>query len=264
MKRIGIEKLVRWAWIEELSKVAPERVGRWAPSALGFANVWPTLVGGGASGSASVNRFGAVAAETEGEAPDPIALEVAAAVARLDDLVVEEPAEVDWFGAWGDLGALGAAATARAWDRVARPSDTARPSSDTVLQGLASSTVVRVAMTGTWPDWRGTAPSVVPEFWPNGEPKWLRHSERAVMWNDAGEPIRFDVVEIDGFDRRSRRPHRDAYRAMRLVPEPTEALAARIRWALLHAWFCRLAADLDGIGGRSVSAPERPATPWIM
>lgn len=266
MKRISIECLVRWAWIEELSKVEPDRDFRdfRAPAALGFGNSWAANTGEvhQGAGGPPLNRFGAVfAADLAGE-PDPDALAVAAAVAALDDLVVEEPAEIDWFGAWGDLGRLGDDAMSRAWGLVVREAKPDAAGGAMILQGRASSTVVRTAIVGHWPDWRGVAPAVVPDLHPGGQPKWRRMVERAVGWDGAGEACRFETIEVDGYNRVSQRPYPDAWRAERLEPDPARTLAARIRWAMIHAWFSSLAARLDGIGGRVVLPPDRPAAPW--
>lgn len=265
MSTTGIEDLVRWAWIDELSKVPPEWGFR-APASLGFGNSWAArgdLPDDGGS-RLTINRFGAVfSADRVGE-PHPDALAVARAVSALDDLVVEEPAEIDWFGAWGDLDRLGEAALARAWGLVVREAEPARKGGEgAILQGLASSIVVRTAIVDQWPDWRGVAPVVVPDVHPGGQPKWVRTIERAVGWDGAGQPTRFELVEVDGFNRVSQRPHPGARRAERLDPDPAPVLAERIRWAMIHAWFTALAGTLDGIGGRVVLPPDRPAAPWI-
>ena len=169
--------------------------------------------------------------------------------------------EDDWFGVWGEFGRLGQRALCRAWDMVVEASrgigDVPRP-----LQGRASSIVVRTCITGVWPEWRGKAPSVVPDVWPNGSPKWLRMVRRAVAWDGQGEPVRWDEVEVDGFDPKGRRPYRDAWRSERLTPDPAPVLADRIRWAMLHLWLSKLAEDLDGLGGRRITGPTQPPRPW--
>lgn len=266
MKRISIECLVRWAWIEELSKVEPDRDFRdfRAPAALGYSNGWVALTGAGRVGASAVaNRFGAVYDRSIDREIDPDAIRIAEAVAALDDLVVEEPAEIDWFGTWGDLGRLGDDAMSRAWGLVVREAKPDAAGGAMILQGRASSTVVRTAIVGHWPDWRGVAPSVVPDLHPGGQPKWRRMVERAVGWDGAGVACRFELVEADGFNRSARRPFPGAWQVERLVPDPARTLAARIRWAMIHAWFSSLAAKLDGIGGRVVLPPDRPAAPWI-
>lgn len=265
MATIGIEDLVRWAWVEELSKVAPDRARRWAPAGLGYSNGWAALTGAGRLGAGGgINRFGAVYDRGGNGDIDPDAVQVAAAVALLDDLVVADPDGIDWFGAWGDLGRLGAAALSRAWGLVVRDAGPDRAASETsILQGLASSIVVRTAIVGRWPAWQAPAPVVVPDVHPGGGAKWLRIVERAVGWDDAGAPVRFETVEVDGYNRVSQRPHPGAWRAERLAPDPAPVLAERIRWAMIHLWFSALAERLDGLGGRVVLPPDRPAAPWL-
>lgn len=263
MTTMGIDELVRWAWLQELPKVAPVRAGMKAPAGLGYANAWAATIGlSHQRASGWVNRFGAVFhPDAEGE-PDPDALIVAKAVERLDDLVVIEHDGFDVFGAWGPFGRLGDRALTAAWKRVIRPVDRYAPDDDFVLRGLASTMVVHVAVTGIWPQWQGAAPKIVADCWPNGRPKWVRLVETEVAWDAAGRPTRSVMVEADGMNERTRRPFADAYRAERLDPDPVGVLAERIRWAMLHLWFGRLATDLDGLGGRTVLPPDRPEAPW--
>lgn len=264
MKTTTIEDLVRWAYLEELPKVAPPRGGRIAPAMLGMASAWAATVGlARMRSSGSINVHGVVwDPEAEGE-PDPVALAVAAAVSDLDGAIVEELADSDFFGAWGDLGRLGEAALDRAWDRVVYVEPVDGGGHLRRLRGSASMTVVVASVTGVWPDWRGNVPIVVQVLGPNGRPKWVRRVERAVRWDNDGNPVAFDTIEADGMDRRRGRPYPDAYREEALSPDPTAVLADRIRWAMLHAWFSRLATALDGIGGRRVSPPDVPASPWL-
>jgi hypothetical protein len=260
---IEIEALIRWAWLEELPKVAPEDRRMVAPAVLGYPSAWSSMTGEGRLGRmGTLNRFGAVWDRGAASEPDPDALRVADEVARLDDLVVAERPEADFFGRWGDLGRLGDLAMARAWDLVSRDLVDSDRSVTRVLQGSASSIVVRVALTGTWPDWDGPRPQAVPEVWPGGAPKWERTVSRAVEWDEAGTPIRFDTVTVDGFDRIARRPYRGAVRVQRLAPDPSTVLAARIRWAMIHLWLTTLAERLDGLGGRVVAPPSRDPAPW--
>lgn len=264
MTTIGIEDLVRWAWLDELPKVAP--TGRFrAPAALGYVNTWAATVGlSHQCRSGSLNHFGAVFDPAATGEPHPDALAVASAVARLDDMVIVEPSDVDWFGRWGDLGRLGEVAVSRAWSLVVRAErHDGKIGDGVILQGLASTIVVRASILDRWPDWRGDAPVVVPDLHPGGRPKWVRLVDRAVAWDGEGNPVRFEKVEVDGFNRTTQRPFAGAWQANRLDPDPTPVLAERIRWAMLHAWMSALAAALDGIGGRVVLPPARPDTPWI-
>lgn len=256
MAAVDVEHVIRWAWTEELIKAEPED-GVIGGSAL--APAWARMVGTSSTGI-RLNRYGVAYDPYCRSEPHPDALRVAAAVYDLDNMTVHEEPDGDFWGIWRDHGRLGDAALASAWGMVAR--ELSDGSGHSLLRGLASSTVVSVALSGSWPEWRGVAPKAVSECWPNGKPKWLRLVDRPVEWDADGVATRSVKVEVDGYSSLRQRPYPSAYRAERLAPDPVPVLAARIRWALIHAWMTQVAADIDGLGGRTITPPARPVAPW--
>ncbi len=248
-----IEKLLHWAFVLELPKARRDGL----PGTAVASSSWQLVERVGLLGT-RVDGCGASISDMIDAAPHPDALVIAEAVAALDDRVLVEGEEHDLLAGWPDLGVAGDKAGSRAWDLVSCVDKDGHRRLRSSLANLVRS----VAILGRWPDWRCEEPTLVDEVGPNGKARWYRVVKRAVMWDGEGNEIGWDDVEIDGWDRRGRRPHPGAYRRRILVPDPAAALARRIEFELVHAALSDLAASLDGLGGRSLIGPTRSATPW--
>lgn len=251
MTTISIERLLHWAFVLEIPK---GRDGLLIGSAIESSwrlvervGVLGTLVDGGSGGI-----------HVSSPSPDPDAEAVVAAVAALDDLVLEEGEEHDLLAGWPDFGAVGEAAVQRAWHLITL----ACPDGRRVLRSQPSALVRRAAILGQWPDWTCEQPRVDVLCGAEGKPRWFVTERQAVWWDEEGRPIRFADMEVDGYDSRRKRPRAGAYRKDVLVPDVSSALARRIEYGITHAALTTLSASLDGIGGRRVLPPDRPAVPW--
>lgn len=247
---IHIEKLLRWAFVMELTK---RDLGDEGPR-MAAASSW-----------AIVERIGELGTMVDGSGagafgdaePHPDALAIEEAVLALDDGVVTEGDEHDLLAGWGDLGEAGEAAIARAWDLVTCFDDGRR-----IMRSPISSLVRRIAILGEWPEWHGDAPSLVLATGREGRPLWYRRTRIEVRWDLTGVPTQWLDVEVDGFDRVRQRPHKGAYRKSALSYDVSPILARRLEYGLTHAALVALASRLDGLGGRCVLPPIAPAVPW--
>lgn len=248
MSTIGIEALLRWAFVMELTKA-------------GDADLAPRGSGGGWSAFERLAELGTLV-DGRGAAPDwsdphPDAVAIKEAVADLDVQVVHEGEDHDLFAGWGDFGEAGDAAVARAWEIITIVDGGLR-----LLRSPLSALVRRVAVLGEWPDWRGEAPTLQMATSRKGEALWFRTQRVEVRWDQDGAPTRWEDVETDGYDRVRRRPHKGAYHKSVLSHDVAPVLARRLEYGLTHAALVSLAARLDGLGGRRVLPPIAPALPW--
>lgn len=253
MITISIEKLLHWAFVMELPRAHD---GDGGPTSV--SSSWTIVERIGELGTMVDGTGGGIADVAD---PHPDAIAIAAAVDALDtDFTVVEGEDHDLLAGWPDFGQAGDAAIRRAWDIVSM-----RDGADRVVlrSGLAA-LVRRVAILGQWPDWRADAPQAVLETGPEGKPRWHRITRVEVRWSSDGTPIMWTDVEVDGWDRVRRRPHKGAYRKSVLVPDVSSVLARRLEYGLTHAALTGLAARLDGIGGRRVLPPQADASPWAL
>lgn len=249
MSTIGIEALLRWAYVFELTKGDYSSDGP-----AGSASAWAIVERIGELGT-MVDTFGGPLGH--GDDPHPDAVVIAEAVAALDEMVVSEGDAHDLMAGWPDFGEAGDAVIARAWDITTLVDDGERR-----LRSSLASLVQRAAILNEWPDWRCDQPALTLACGREGKPKWFRVIRCEVEWTLDGAPIRHSEVEVDGYDRVRGRPHKGAYRKSILVPDPAAALAKRIEYGLTHAAVRQLAAQLDGLGGRRVLPPTASPLPW--
>lgn len=254
MKRIDIEALVRWAYRDELPKVAA--------SAPTFAPVmrpaWDAIAKLGTLGTViQENRYGVVALPCASDEPHPDALAVADAVARLDALVFDIPEGWAPLSDMGDLGALGASAVAQGLASLTTTDETGA----TRLRRPLSRLVIRQAVLGVAPEWRSEVPSVVLVTKSGGGPAWFRRV--AMVGDGAFGPATYEV-EVDGFDHRRRRPYADAYQKRFLDPDMVPLVTSRAEHELWQGALSMLADDLAeaGLTAHEVLPPSRPARPW--
>lgn len=258
MKRIDIEHLVRWAYLDELPKVAaqPDRLS--GPqmvsggAVLARLSVLHTLV----QEQGIANRYGVLPLlDKSPDGPHPDALAVASAVEALADFQVELPEGWNPLADMGDLGAEGLDAVRRGLDRLAPPDAAGARKVRHPLSRL----VVRQAVLGSAPAWEAEAPTRR-MVCSNGKPRWFRR----IVQTTAGAfgPIE-QTIELDGFNSARQRPYPGAYRKFELDPDPMMSVVERGEHEL---WVSALAvlADLltEGLSAHIALPPARPARPW--
>lgn len=246
MPSIAIEKLLRWAYREELPK-RRERASAPGALAASFANnnsLWQTLVT--VDGGGPVNAYGLVADLAAAGGPDPEAERVVQAVLALDELTLGFPEGWDPLADLGDLDALGEEAIARGVGRLTRLS----PDGKVVLHTRPSQLILKHAVLGGEPDWQAETPEVKPVLGLKGRPRWF-----------VREP---DGREVDGFCPTGRRPREGAYRKWRLDPDPVDAVVERGEYEI---WRVSLDLLVEALGGRTLAGTtilptDAPMRPW--
>lgn len=253
MKRIGIEQLLRWAYVDELPNGEVDRAGPAEPRAgwAGMSMFRELLTR--VSGTDVRNIYG-LSPTGAARVPHQDAVTVFHAVSTLEGAFFRVPAGWNPLRDMGDLGEDGTAAIQRGLDRLTTAVD-----GETRLRRPVVNLVQRHAICGGTPVWEFDPPEakLVTE---NGAPKWFRRVVEEAP--GAFGPVRLEV-EVDGFDMRRRRPYPGAYRKTVLVPDPAEAVAARAEYQLWHAALAHLATMLIvSLEAHEVMPPALPARPW--
>ena len=253
MKRMPIDALLSWAYREELPKDdAPGFVDQ-----IGYMPAWGgverygelmTLIDG------AVNQWGVVPSFVASEGPHPDARVIGAAVRSLDEVVIGMPDAEEWapLADMGDLGPHGAAAVARALEKAT----IVEADGTRVMRGRVSELVRICAILQRPPVWQAERPELKVEMI-SGRERWFRR----VWIEGVGE------VEVDGYDRRAKRPYGDAYRKHYLDPDPMEAARARAEYEVWHAAMAvlveELASGAHGVMSAHVAeASAHPVRPW--
>ncbi|OYX15039.1 MAG: hypothetical protein B7Z15_01870 [Rhizobiales bacterium 32-66-8] len=258
MKRVDIETLVRWAYRDELPKVAA-RPARLGPSGLvSGAAMWAklhvlnTLV----QEPDIANRYGVL--PLLDDSPDdvhPDAVRVAEAVEGLARLEVCVPDAWHPLGDMGDLGPEGADAVRRGLDRLAPVTS----SGARIVRHALSRLVIRHAILGAAPSWQAEVPTRR-MVCAGGKPKWFR---RAIYTTDGAFGPVHQTLEIEGFNAARQRPFPGAYRKFELDPDPVTAVVERGEHELWVSALALLAETLSGALTAHVPLPPaRPARPW--
>lgn len=265
MKTVDIERLVAWAWREELPKLAPASDGL---SVLGFGRAWGGLERYGELLTVvdmPTNRY-TVADPTATTAPHPDAIMIGDAVQSLDRLVLDVPPDWDPIDGLGDLTAAErGAAVQRAMARIAAPV----PDGERRFRVSPWRLVERHAVLGGAPDWRAEVPERQVVRGANGKPRWFRSS---LVWAGAldadGLPVPglggYVEVETEGRNARTHEPYPDAYRKTVLDPDPAEAVVARAEYEIWRSALDLLVEDLAGrLADHVATASARPYRPWL-
>lgn len=251
-KRIDIEKLLKWAYCEELPKAGG------GGGASGGVSSWMAVAGyGELMATVDDNQYGVVPDFSATSDPDPDAVAVHVAVLALDQYDVRVPS--NWTP-MPELGfdALASVALQSAKDRLFLT----MPSGDVLWRRSPSDLVRKHAILGADDYDFGAAPEAKPLRGPNGGELWFRKHSRQMPSLD-GTASTFDYELEDGWDQRRAVPKRGAYRKFRLEPDPVPALVARQEYVLwvecLRVLAERLSNALDGF---EIEKPRRPLTPW--
>ncbi|UXS04457.1 hypothetical protein [Agrobacterium tumefaciens] len=213
--KIGIEKLLQWAFVQELCVRDIAEAGGPSSSSSNFTMIMEMLELG-----AIIDRSRNVMAASSAVTLEPHldALVVADAVRDLVDghFTVEN----DWspFSDWDDDHGLVSVA-------VQAEIEAFRLRGDRANGRRAANLVICSAILGRGPDWFAEKPAErVVERW--GKPAWF------IMKSAKDCFGRVYQFEADGFDRKKRRPMRGAYRKMELAEPIRSAIIARMEWKL--------------------------------
>jgi hypothetical protein len=255
MKTVTIEELLNWAFVHELPK------GGGTDGLANANSAWRMLQ---ASSWGKVMAFAELMAMVDvdfggtgnfwidqGE-PHDDALAVGNAVAALAHCDVEFPAEWNVLSDWPGHGGMTAAAVSRVVDRYRLRPPMRRAA------GIVS-LVVGTAILGRQPDWQAPEPKLrLVER--GGKPAWF--VMRSVI--DPSSGLAHDL-EIDGFNRRTQRPARGAYRKWEFSADPSGDILSRLDWQIWVAALRRIEAAVAGrLAAHRLLSWAQSATPWLM
>lgn len=247
-RAVSIDDLLVWAFRMELPKAArrPDVGGPVAAGSDTLAMLRELGTRVQLSGWMGDGPGGAI---DDGEEPDPDAVRIGRAVAALDGLEVG----LDGVGLLDDAAFDGLTGEER---EAAHAAGRERALDGRgCLRSSLSAFVIASAVLGRARPVRVAEPVRREPVSANGQSLWFR---RIMQADGEGRPA--VSVEVDGFDRRRRRPHADAYRKFRLVPDPTPVVAERIEyqaWRFALDWLCT---ELAGVLERF--EPVANAAPW--
>ncbi|WP_298981535.1 hypothetical protein [uncultured Roseibium sp.] len=254
-KQIDIEKLLKWAYCEELPKGGRDGGGTSVSSSNFLAILELILLG--------------VQVDKSGGTPDhqlagffdevhPDALKVHEAVCSFNELALDLPD--DWcpmpelreFGEYGDAAIRAAVNSLTLIDadgerRLKQPLGL-------MLQSLAIS--------GECPNGHGEAPVLRTVCGDNGGPIWFR-LVKATYYDESNTRVTTQIEQDDGWDKYRRRPKRGAYQKKFLHPDPHQTLVARGKYQL---WLAVLMELVEMLSERLTDfvpiASPRVAEPW--
>jgi hypothetical protein len=253
MRTMTIEAALRWAYRDELPKQParvrpPEEAGKpW--NKVSSVGDYGTVID---SMSDAENEFGLCPFAQAETAPHPDAVELHAAVCRLDGLDLALP---DGWNPLSDCG-MGDEALAAA-NRAAATLVYADRTGRSRLKIPPRLLIQRCAILGP-PIWETEMP-VRREFTgPDGRPRWFRRV--TIPIGEGGHPYE---IEVDGYDTKRKRAHPDAYRRFMWEPDPASIAADRGKWELWRACLDALVDDRDlRLETISLSPSALPWRPW--
>ncbi len=251
MRGMAIEAFLSWAFGEELAK------GGGVDGVAAVASAWGKIQGLAVLGAivdTGDRRDGPTMCLVDGD-PHPDAVIAGKAVAALGDLDLEVPDGWSPLDDFPELGDLGEAAVAAATARLRRsPARFARS---------VVALVVARAVIGLPPDWSMT-PVRIDVARHNGAPAWFRMA--TVPDRASGKSMR---IEVDGYDRKRRRPFHDAYRKRVLSRDIVGDVMARADYQIWRAAMDIVRDDiLSGRHGElkahRVGPCLAPLCPWAV
>jgi hypothetical protein len=201
-----------------------------------------------------VNQFGVVVDVSAQSGPHPDAIDIAHAVAALDELDLVLPEDWDPLTDLGDLGPLRAEAVGRGLALLYQADKDGRLR----LKTPPSRLIAKHALLGGAPDWRGEPPVIKAVMGQRGRPRWFR---KITIEIPAGG---FHEIEADGWNERRHRPYPNAYRKSFLDPDPAPVVVARGEYEVWRASLDVLVEDLSGaLSSITLRASDAPAQPWL-
>ena len=251
MKTVTVDELLQWAFVHELPK------GGGVDGLDNVNSAWRMLE---ASNWGKIARFGELGTLIDagrgdnyfieqGE-PHPDAVEAGREVARLASCDFVLPDGWSPLADWPDTDGLADHAVARVVERIALRGQ-ARRGREMVAM------VIGTAVLAKMPD-TACEPSRVRFVERNGRPAWF------MMKTVTDELGRKHTVEVDGYNARAGRPHRNAYRKSELSTDPAGDILARLDHQILVAVFRRLENLLPArMVAHRIVPGDWSATPWL-
>jgi hypothetical protein len=252
VKTKTVEELLQWAFVHELPKGGGVDGLDNANSAWRMlqASSWGKITAfAELMAMVDVDRGGGNYLIEQGE-PHPDALAIGQAVSDLAFCDVVIPQGWNALADWPDDDGLVMPAVARAVERYEL-----RP----VMRRRAGivSLVVGTAILGREPMWQAE-PSKVRMIQRGGKPAWFVTRR---MTDEFGRKYE---MEVDGFNVRSQRPARGAYRKFEFSDDPTGDVLSRLDWQI---WVASLqsvgAAIADKLVAHRIARLDRSMTPWL-
>ena len=226
MKPISIQDLLKWAFTFELGKVGAGDGGSFS-AAWRFTERMAEL---GTMIDRTPNSFGVIPGFVDDGDPHPDALLVGNAVRGLAGFEFDLPEDWQPFSDLDDPYELIALEVESVVSEL-------RLSPDMLRGRRAIGIVISAALLGKGPEWRAALPeySIIHS---NGKPKWFLQKRAKDSFG------RSYWCEVDGFDRKRRRPHKGAYQKAELIHSMRNDVLARLEWQMWQTALYALADDL--------------------
>ncbi|TIS75498.1 MAG: hypothetical protein E5W94_21195 [Mesorhizobium sp.] len=253
MKTVTIEELLTWAFVHELPKGG-------GVDGLDNANsAWRMLEASSWGKITSFAELGAIVDQGRGDTenywieqgePHDDAVAVGRAVAGLSRCDVAVPAGWNALADWPDTDGMAEAAVRKAVERYMVRTPQRRAA------GIVS-LVVGTAILGREPDF-GAEPSKVRMIERGGRPAWFVTRR---MKHEDGQT--YDL-EVDGYNGRTQRPVKGAYRKYEFSIDPTGDILGRLDYQIWVAALRRLEAEIaTHLVGHRLVFSDRSMTPWL-
>lgn len=245
-KRIDIEKLLKWAYCEELPKAFPDKWGQ----GMGARSAWQSMeTYAQLLTRVDENRYGVVPilSELEGE-PHADALKVHAAVRSLGI------AEICLPDGWHPM------------PEIAKYEAECKVALQAAFFGIKmvrpAELVQKHAILGGCPDWRGEAPEIISIKNRNGQDIWFRMTVQQGTDAD-GYPVEYRHESEDGWCRVQKAPKRGAYRKFRFDPDPVPSMISRGEYVIWRSCLIELVEKLqENMELWQLEAVTKPLYPW--
>lgn len=252
MKTLTIEELLSWAFVHELPK------GGGTDGLANMNSAWRMLQAsswGKVSAFAElmtlvdVDRGGSNFWIDQGE-PHEDAITIGGAVAELGFCDVVIPTDWNVLADWADPHGLAGRAIESVVERWAKRSPMRRAA------GLVS-LVVGTAVLGKRPDWDADEPKVK-MVERGGRPAWF--VQRRVIDPHSGMP---HMIETDGYNARTHRPFKGAYRKFVYSDDPTGFILSRLDWQMWVAALRRIEVNVrPKLAAHRLAPWEASIAPW--
>ena len=243
-KRIDIEKLLKWAYCDELPKGGNSSSGR-AGSAWASIESFMQLLT-----KIDDNEYGVVPtlSPLDGD-PHDDALRVHEAVCDLDMLHIDFPLD---------------------WNPIPEIADF--PECDHVLSAArfgigcrrktAAELVRKHAILGGCPDWEGDVPTREVVRNGNGAPIWYQMRITHSL-DESGKAVEFRSETEDGWNRNTKAPKVGAYQKFILKPDPTGLIISRGEYQIWRSCLDILTEELaEKLTSWELTPSPRTACPW--
>ncbi len=253
MKTVTVEELLTWAFVHELPKGG-------GVDGLDNANsAWRMLQASSWGKISSFAELMTLIDQQPGDGsnyfieqgePHDDAVAVGGVVAALANFDIAVPAVWDALADWPDTDGLAEDAVARAVERFMLRSWHRRAA------GIIS-LVVGTAILGRDPDWQAE-PSKVRMAERGGKPAWFVMKR---VTDGLGQS--YDL-EVDGFNRRTGRAHRGAYRKFELSVDPVGDILGRLDYQVWVAALRHIQKVVaPQLSAHRIAASDRSMTPWL-